>query len=123
MAPAPKDDLFAAVVNFNTAELTRRCTRSLLDAGVANILVLDNASEADQYRRLEAAHAGEAAGVRVIRSETNLGFAQGCNHLIEEALRDARCGAPPARRTRPARRRSSPCPIAIRWRSRPLPLQ
>jgi GT2 family glycosyltransferase len=92
MASAPKDDLFAAVVNFNTAELTRRCTRSLSAAGVAHILVLDNASEAEEYRRLETAHAGEAGGVRIIRSEANLGFAQGCNQLIDEALRDPACG-------------------------------
>ena len=91
MQPAPKDGLFAVVVNFNTANLTRRCTRSLLDAGVGNVLVLDNASEAEDYRTLEASHAGDGAGVRVIRSERNLGFAQGCNHLIEEALSDARC--------------------------------
>ena len=91
MQPAPKDDLFAAVVNYNTAGLTRRCTRSLLDAGIANILVLDNASQAEDYGALDAAHAGDGAGVRVIRSEQNLGFAQGCNLLIEEALRDSRC--------------------------------
>src|SRR5688572_29050683 len=91
MQPAPKDDLFAAVVNFNTATLTRRCTRSLLDAGLANIIVLDNASEPSDYRALEAAHAGDPEGMRLIRSEENLGFAQGCNHLIEEALRDPRC--------------------------------
>jgi GT2 family glycosyltransferase len=91
MVPAQKDDLFAAVVNFNTAELTRRCTRSLLGAGVTHVLVLDNASEAEEYRRLEAAHAGEGAGVRIIRSEVNLGFAQGCNQLIDEALRDPLC--------------------------------
>ena len=91
MASASKDDVFAAVINFNTAALTRRCTRSLLDAGVANVLVLDNASAAEDYRALEAAHAEEGPGLRVIRSEENLGFAQGCNHLIDEALRDPRC--------------------------------
>ena len=86
-----KSGLFAAVINYNTAELTRRCTRSLVEAGFANVLVLDNASDAEDYRRLEAEHAGEGAGLRVIRSEDNLGFAQGCNLLIDEALRDPRC--------------------------------
>src|SRR5688572_26077824 len=91
METAPKDDLAALVVNYNTAALTRRCTRSLLVAGVTRILVLDNASGAEDYRALEATHAGDGEAVRVIRSEQNLGFAQGCNHLIEEALRDSRC--------------------------------
>jgi GT2 family glycosyltransferase len=91
METAPKDDLAAVVVNYNTAALTRRCTRSLLEAGVTRILVLDNASGAEDYRALEAAHAGDGEAVRVIRSERNLGFAEGCNHLIEEALRDPRC--------------------------------
>jgi GT2 family glycosyltransferase len=88
---APQDDLVAAVVNFNTAALTRRCTRSLVDAGVSRVLVLDNASEPDDYRLLESSHAADAASVRIIRSEQNLGFAQGCNQLIEEALREPRC--------------------------------
>jgi GT2 family glycosyltransferase len=91
VASSPIDDVVAAVINFNTAALTRRCTRSLLDAGIARVLVLDNASGADDYRSLESAHAGEGEGVRIIRSEDNLGFAQGSNFLIDEALRDARC--------------------------------
>jgi GT2 family glycosyltransferase len=88
---APHDDLVAAVVNFNTAALTRRCTRSLLEAGVGRVLVLDNASQAEDYRLLEAAHAQDPAGVRIIRSEQNQGFAQGSNLLIDEALRDPAC--------------------------------
>ena len=36
-------------------------------------------------------HAGHAARVRVIRSDINLGFAGGCNRLIDEALRDPDC--------------------------------
>jgi len=91
VAASPNDDVVAAVINFNTAALTRRCTRSLLDAGIARILVLDNASAADDYRSLESAHAPESEGVRIIRSEDNLGFAQGSNFLIDEALRDPRC--------------------------------
>lgn len=89
--PAAHDDVVAAVINYNTAALTLRCVGSLLDAGVSAVLVLDNASAAEDYRQLEAGPAREAQGVRVIRSEENLGFAQGCNYLIDEALRDARC--------------------------------
>ena len=85
------DDVVAAVINYNTAALTRRCTRSLVEAGVPRILVLDNASAAEDFRRLVREHSGDEA-VRIIRSEENLGFAQGSNDLIDEALRDAACG-------------------------------
>ena len=79
------------MVNFNTAALTRRCTCSLLEAGLGDVLVLDNASAPEDYRRLATEHAGDPEGLRVIRSEDNLGFARGCNLLIDEALRDPRC--------------------------------
>jgi GT2 family glycosyltransferase len=84
------DDVVAAVINYNTAALTRRCTRSLVEAGVARILVLDNASAIEDFRRLAQDHAGEVA-VEVIRSEINLGFAQGSNSLIDRALREPSC--------------------------------
>lgn len=86
-----KDDVVAAVINFNTAGLTRRCTQSLVDAGIARILVLDNGSAMEDYLRLRSEHAVTDERVRIIRSEKNLGFAQGSNELIEEALREPRC--------------------------------
>jgi len=86
------EDLTAAVINFNTAALTRRCTRSLVDAGVPRILVLDNGSSAEDLERLRAEHVRDEGRVRVIRSEANLGFAEGSNRLIAEALPEARCG-------------------------------
>jgi GT2 family glycosyltransferase len=88
--PDAKAGVVALVVNFNTAQLTRRCTHSLLDAGIGKVLVLDNASEAIDYTRLSSEHES-VAGVQLIRSEKNLGFAEGCNLLIDEALRDAAC--------------------------------
>jgi GT2 family glycosyltransferase len=81
----------AAVINFNTAALTHRCTLSLVESGVPRILVLDNGSAAEDFERLRADHA-DAGAVRVIRSEENLGFAIGSNRLIDEALADPRCG-------------------------------
>lgn len=85
----PHPDVVAAVVNFNTADLTRRCTRSLLDAGVERVLVLDNASAAADYDQLVSEH--RDTGVRVVRSKENLGFAAGSNRLIEEALAIPEC--------------------------------
>lgn len=81
----------AAVINFNTAALTRACTRSLEDAGIATILVLDNASGPEDFALLQAQHAASGDRVRIVRSEENLGFARGSNLLLEEALRDPGC--------------------------------
>jgi GT2 family glycosyltransferase len=85
------EDVVAVVINFNTACLTGRCTRSLLDAGIARILVLDNGSAAQDFAQLRSEHVAAAERVSVIRSDVNLGFAQGSNRLIEEALRAPGC--------------------------------
>src|SRR4051812_48631725 len=87
-----RDGIVAAVINYNTADLTRLCTQSLLDAGMGRVLLLDNASAAEDFARLQAAHAGTPA-VRIVRSEANLGFAAGNNLLFETALADAGCRA------------------------------
>lgn len=92
MQPAQQDDVVAAVVNYNTAALTVRCVQSLLDAGIRRVLVLDNASGSGEYERLRSTLPPAGDAVRVIRSEENLGFAQGCNLLIEEALLEPGCG-------------------------------
>ena len=89
-SPGPMQGVVAAVINFNTAALTRRCVRSLLDAGLERVLVLDNASaEAD----LAALAEERDPRVRLVRSDTNLGFAAGSNRLIAEALADRGCEA------------------------------
>ena len=81
----------AAVINFNTASLTARCMRSLLEAGIQRVVVLDNGSASEDYRRLRDESPVCEKRVRIVRSETNLGFAQGSNQLIEEALQDPAC--------------------------------
>ncbi len=92
MSPAPQDDVVATVINFNTASLAVRCVQSLLDTGIRRILVLDNASAAADYERLVSTLPAAGDRVRIIRSEDNLGFAQGSNRLIDEALRELGCG-------------------------------
>lgn len=90
MEPPRQDDVVAAVINYNTASLTAQCIDSLLAAGISRILVLDNASAAEDYERLRSrVPAGDR--VRITRSGENLGFARGSNRLIEEALRDPEC--------------------------------
>lgn len=83
-------DVIATVINFNTAPLSAECVRSLRAAGLARVLVLDNASDVEDVRALDAALRG-LEGVRVVRSERNLGFAEGSNRLIDEALADPSC--------------------------------
>lgn len=78
----------AQLINYNTARLSIECVASLLEAGVTTIHVLDNASEA-QDRALLAEFARHHPGqVTVTLSDTNHGFAQGSNLLIDEALKD-----------------------------------
>ncbi len=91
MGAGAKDDVVATVVNFNTAELTGECVRSLAGAGFGRILVLDNASSAADLERLAKAVDALGPAVRLIRSDRNLGFASGSNALVEEALRDPAC--------------------------------
>ena len=91
MASVRHDGTVAAVINFNTASLTGECVRSLLSAGVDRVLVLDNASAAGDYRRLQGSAPPDEDRVRIIRSEQNLGFAEGSNRLVDEALRDPLC--------------------------------
>ena len=91
MERSDKGDVVAAVINFNTARLTLRCVRSLREAGISRVLVLDNASASSDYETLRTTLATDDSAVRIFRSETNLGFAEGSNRLIDEALRDPGC--------------------------------
>lgn len=80
----------ALLINYNTAAQTLRCVESLCVATAAPaVLVLDNASAPDDRQRLRAGLERFGAAVRLIASEHNLGFAEGCNRLIAEALQDA----------------------------------
>lgn len=87
--PSP-DRLVAIIVNYQSGWLAEACVTSLLyqwqREGRARedleVLVVENASPTDQ-----SAHMGriEAAGVRVLRSEENLGYARGMNWGYEHA--------------------------------------
>jgi GT2 family glycosyltransferase len=84
------------VINFNTTRQTLRCLDSIAQglALPATVLVLDNGSTPDDLARLldgVKAMAPSGFGLRVYRSDNNLGFAQGCNLLIELLLADEAC--------------------------------
>jgi GT2 family glycosyltransferase len=82
------------VINYNTAPQTLRCLESIQQSKLLPdwVLVLDNASAADDYQRLlHNAHPPQTGSLHIYRSETNLGFAQGSNVLIDLLLQNASC--------------------------------
>jgi GT2 family glycosyltransferase len=81
--------VWISVLNWNTAEVTLDCVRSLLALTVphdysVSIHVIDNGSRRDDYRLLQDRVAG--LPVALHRQEHNLGFAGGHNISIRKAL-------------------------------------
>jgi GT2 family glycosyltransferase len=77
-------DLTVAIVNYNAEQELARCLTSLLASsglGSFEILVADNASTDGSLHMLEA----RFPGVRVFRSEENVGFARASNLCWREA--------------------------------------
>jgi N-acetylglucosaminyl-diphospho-decaprenol L-rhamnosyltransferase len=77
-ASQPAQDLCAVVLNYNSFEDTRACVASLLQLGIVpprNIVVVDNASPDGSGPRLQ----NELAGIKVVLSPRNGGFAFGVN--------------------------------------------
>lgn len=72
------------VVNFNAGPLLARCVIDLLGQDPAEVVVVDNASDDDSLARLKEA-LPRGAPVRVIRNETNRGFAAACNQGARDA--------------------------------------
>jgi hypothetical protein len=80
------------VISFNTRDLLCECLTSLRDEcarladGIAaEILVVDNASRDGSAEMVAAEFSGSGIPVRLIRSETNLGFGAANNCAIEAA--------------------------------------
>lgn len=78
-----------SILNWNHAENTEACLRSLQQAGYLvqhdiEVVVTDNGSRAEDAER--AAQAAQAHGVQFRRNEQNLGFAGGHNLLLRRAL-------------------------------------
>src|SRR3972149_12039405 len=83
MTSAPR--VSVVVLNWNGLADTRECLESLKAVSYPDyrVIVIDNGSREDEARALQSAF-GDFA--RVVRSETNLGFAGGANIGIREAL-------------------------------------
>ncbi len=79
------------VVSFNTRDLLQECIRSLIQecaefsSDSTEIFVVDNASHDGSPEMVEREFAMSAVPVRIIRSETNLGFGQANNLALEQA--------------------------------------
>jgi hypothetical protein len=77
-------NLSIAIVSYHTRDLLARCLASIQDAppaGSYEIIVLDNASGDGTVEMLRA----QDPDVRVIASDTNLGFAAGVNRALAQA--------------------------------------
>ena len=86
-------EVTAIVVSFNTRDLLRECLHSLVqecrefhDNRGAEIFVVDNASHDGSPEMVESDFASSAIPVRLIRSESNLGFGQANNVALEQAM-------------------------------------
>lgn len=92
--PAVRHGIGVTIVNFNTSAQTLRCIESLRASETPPdwVVVLDNASQGDDFERLRAGCAPLPHGeLRLYRSETNLGFAAGSNVLFAELLAEPEC--------------------------------
>ena len=90
----PTSGIGVLVINYNTAPQTLRCLESIQQSKLLPdwVLVLDNASASDDYQYLlQNALPPQAGSLHVYRSETNLGFAQGSNVLIDLLLQNSSC--------------------------------
>jgi len=82
------------VINYNTAVQTLRCLASLqaCEEPPAWVLVLDNASQPEDYARLRAGcHGLQRSALLLFRSEANLGFAAGSNFLVAHLMAEPGC--------------------------------
>ncbi len=73
--------LSVVIVSYNTRELLRLCLTSVLQAGPAEVTVVDNASSDDSAQMVQA----EFPQVRLIASTQNLGFVRANNLALRES--------------------------------------
>jgi GT2 family glycosyltransferase len=84
--------VLVSILNWNHADNTEACLRSLQRAGYLNqdgidVVVTDNGSRTEDAER--AAQAAQSYRVQFRRNDQNLGFAGGHNMLLQQALHEA----------------------------------
>ena len=74
-------------LNWNGVNLTLKCLDSLKELTYPNyqVIAIDNASDGDDFQIIKETHGD---WISTIKNETNLGFAEGSDRGIEEALRN-----------------------------------
>lgn len=91
---SPGTGIGVLVINYNTARQTLRCLESIQQSTALPdwVLVLDNASSADDFEHLcQGCRPPQGGSLQIYRSDTNLGFASGSNALIDLLLRQTAC--------------------------------
>lgn len=78
-----------AIINYNKYEKTIECIKSIFETAKAEykIYLLDNASQNESYEVLQKQYENEKR-VELIKSNKNLGYANGNNLLLEYVKRD-----------------------------------
>lgn len=75
-------DIWAVTVNWNRGEDTLDCIRSLREAGVENLIVVDNGSTDDSLSIISK----EAPWAFILEMKENIGYVRGMNAGIEYAV-------------------------------------
>jgi len=76
-------DVTALVINYNAGNLLCDCVQSLLDNGIEDIRVIDNASTDGSLARLEK-HFADTAGVKTFANNDNPGFGPAINAALPQ---------------------------------------
>lgn len=80
--------MVVSVLNWNAAQVTLSCIRSLLEADHCehhlSVVVVDNGSHEEDYAALKAGL--QSVDIRLVRLPRNIGFAAGHNVAIREAM-------------------------------------
>lgn len=83
--PDPALRCLAVVVNHDTGDHVVRCVQSLLAEGVDRVVVVDNASQAEETARLRRFAARWPARLGLVENPDNRGFAAACNQGARQA--------------------------------------
>lgn len=84
-----KHKILVSVLNWNNAEITTRCVKSIMSVYIPDdycldILVIDNGSKNDDFNLLKSNILN--LGVSLVRNPNNIGFAEGNNFALKYAI-------------------------------------
>ena len=86
--PMPEPKISVIIVNYNSNEHVTVCVRSVFEcAPESEVIVVDNASSDDSISLLESAFPNHPQ-LKLIRNQSNMGFAVACNIGTEHAVNE-----------------------------------